>query len=195
MNTFIEILVYIIETLGGVFLLFVLLRLLLQLSRADFYNPFSQAVVKITNPLLIPLRKVIPSALGIDLSSIILALLVQLVVGELVCLVSIGKLYNPLDILLWSVLGTLMVVTYIAFVCIIVVVVSSFVAPYSTHPLILLCRQLLQPLLQPIQKLIPPMGGLDFSVFFVGMSIFIVQKILHGLAVGTGLIPAFVIGF
>ena len=78
MNPFIDILVYIIETLGSLFLGLVVLRFYLQLVRADFYNPFSQAIVKITNPLLIPIRRVIPGIYGIDVATIVLAILVQI---------------------------------------------------------------------------------------------------------------------
>jgi YGGT family. len=73
MNQWAEILVHIIRTLASLYMLFVVLRFLLQMARADFYNQFSQAIVKVTNPLLMPLRKIIPGLWGIDLASLVLA--------------------------------------------------------------------------------------------------------------------------
>ena len=73
-----EIVVYLIQTLLSLFLLAVLLRFLLQLVRADFYNPISQFLAKVTNPIILPLRKIIPSYASLDLSSLLVALLLQL---------------------------------------------------------------------------------------------------------------------
>ena len=195
MNTLAEILTFILESLGSVFLIFVVLRFFLQLARADFYNPFSQAVVKVTNPLLIPMRRAIPGLFGIDIAAIVLALLVQFIVAELSAVILINEFINPLMVLAWAAVGTLKLVTWMIFVCILVIVISSFVAPQSQHPAIVLCYQLVTPIMKPIQKLIPPMGGLDFSVFFIGMGVIIVQKILDAFAYSLQLSPQLIIGY
>ena len=78
MSGLIEALIYIIQTLGSLYLLIVLLRFILQLVRADFYNPLSQFIVKATQPLVKPLRRIIPGFAGLDLASLVLAILVQL---------------------------------------------------------------------------------------------------------------------
>ncbi|MDP3365837.1 MAG: YggT family protein, partial [Pseudomonas sp.] len=78
MSGLIEALIYIIQTLGSLYLLIVLLRFILQLVRADFYNPLSQFIVKATQPLVTPLRRIIPGFAGLDLASLVLAILVQL---------------------------------------------------------------------------------------------------------------------
>jgi len=182
MNLLVDILTYITQTLGSLFLGAVILRFFLQWARADFYNPFSQAIVKITNPFLIPIRRVIPGVLGIDIASIILALLVQLAIGELNFFIVFQQFFNPLSAVMFGILGVLKIATYIVWIVIIVLVISSFVAPYSSHPVILLSRQLLEPLMRPIQKLLPPMGGLDFSVLFIGMGNVILQKVLDATA-------------
>ena len=69
--------VYVLQTLGSLYLLIVLLRFVLQLVRANFYNPLCQFVVKATQPLLKPLRRIIPSMFGLDMSSLVLAMIVQ----------------------------------------------------------------------------------------------------------------------
>lgn len=195
MQTFQDILFYIVDTLGTLFLVFVLLRFFLQLARADFYNPFSQAIVKITNPVLIPLRRLIPGAFGVDIASIFLALAVQMIVGELIYFIYSGGFFNPLSLFIWAILGTLNLVTYIGFAAGIILVISSFIAPFSQHPIITLAKQLMEPLIEPVRKIIPAVGGLDFSVMFVFMGIVIAQKILSATAMNAGLLPKLVIGY
>ena len=87
MSGFAEALIYIVQTLGSLYLLIVLLRFILQLVRADFYNPLSQFTVKATQPLLKPLRRIIPGFGGLDLASLALAILVQLVLMVVVILI------------------------------------------------------------------------------------------------------------
>ncbi len=195
MNTTQNILAFVIESLGFLFLMMVILRFFLQLVRADFYNPFSQAIVKVTNPVLIPLRRVIPGIFGVDIAAIILALLVQLLIAELIYLVYAGTFYNPANVLIWGALGILKIVTYMYIVCLLALAISSFIAPYSQHPALMLVRELATPILRPIQNIIPSLGGLDFSVFFAFMGIIILQMILDATAASVQLLPALIIGF
>ena len=78
MNALSDILAYLLQTVLNLALLAMLLRFLLQLVRADYYNPVSQFLAKVTNPLVLPLRRVIPSVRGLDLSTLLLALLLQM---------------------------------------------------------------------------------------------------------------------
>lgn len=186
---------FVLETIASVFLLFVILRFMLQLARADFYNPISQTIVKITSPLLKPLRTFIPGVFGIDLASVVLALLVQVLFGEIVALIATGNIINPALLLVWGAIGLIMYIANILLIAILILVISSFVAPYSSHPALTLVRQLMQPLLTPLQKIIPPAGGLDFSVMGLGMIVYVVKILLGGLAMSAGVQPFFVIGF
>ena len=97
--------IYLVQTLVSLYLLAVLLRFFLQLVRADFYNPVSQFVVKVTDPLLRPLRRLIPGFGGVDLAALVLALLVQGVAIALILSLAGAPLPNPLLILLWSLVG------------------------------------------------------------------------------------------
>jgi YggT family protein len=194
MNTVQDILVFVTETIFSLFLVMVLLRLFLQSARADFYNPLSQSIVKITNPLLIPLRRIIPGVFGIDIASIFLAILTQFIFGELVAIILTGTFFNPVNLLIWGILALFNLTCYIGFALILVLVISSFVAPYSSHPILTLVRQLSEPVLAPVRKVIPPVGGLDFSVMFVGMMLVIFQKILAAVAYEVRLVGQLVIG-
>ncbi|MGO1268873.1 MAG: YggT family protein, partial [Pseudomonas bubulae] len=96
--------IFVIQTLGSLYLLIVLLRFILQLVRANFYNPLCQFIVKATQPLLKPLRRVIPSLFGLDMSSLVLAIIVQMVIFAVVLTLSYMS-FNVFGLLLWAIIG------------------------------------------------------------------------------------------
>jgi YggT family protein len=194
MNAINEILVYLVQTLLSLYLVTMLLRFLLQLVRADFYNPISQFIVKVTNPLVIPLRRLIPGLGGIDVSSLLLALLLQL--AAIVALLLINGLAPPgiLLLLAWSVLGVLGLLVNIYFFALLAMIILSWVAAGSRHPAIYLLYQITEPVMAPFRKVLPPMGGLDLSPILVFVLINIIQIALRHLAQGVGLHPALVLG-
>src|SRR5690606_29266381 len=108
----------IIQTFCNLFLVAVLLRFLLQVARADFYNPISQFLVRVTNPVLKPLRRVIPGVLGIDLASIVLALVVEMITIAAILLVFGVRPPGPLVLLVWSVLGCVAMVVNIYYIAV-----------------------------------------------------------------------------
>ncbi|MFV8784087.1 YggT family protein [Microbulbifer sp. SA54] len=181
-STFSNIGVFILATLGILFLFAVLLRFMLQLARADFYNPISQGIVKVTNPLLRPLRKLIPGLFGLDMASLVLALLVgwAMIMGAGM-LAGVGLL-NPLAALLWSLIGCTMTLIAILFVGMLISIVVSWVAPHSSHPALMLLRQLLEPLYAPVRKIIPPLGVIDISPIFIFILLTVADKLLLGFA-------------
>ena len=181
-NTFSNIGVFILATIGILFLFAVLLRFLMQLGRADFYNPISQGIVKVTNPFLRPLRKIVPGLFGIDMASLVLALLVGwlMIIGA--GFLAGAGLLNPLSALLWSLLGVLMTLIAILFVGMLISIVVSWVAPQSTHPALMLLRQVLEPVYAPVRKIIPPLGVIDISPIFVFILLTVADKLLVGFA-------------
>lgn len=166
MNTLQQMLIYLIQTLGSLYMLIVLLRFLLQLVRADFYNPISQGISKATNPLLLPLRRIIPGFYGIDLASLVLALLLQWVAGQLIYLVAGQGLLNPLIIIPMGLIGILKMLVQIYFVGMIIYIIASWIAPFSHNPALVLVRQVVEPAMAPLRKLIPPLGPIDISPIF-----------------------------
>lgn len=196
---FTNILHLIAYSLLSLFLLIVVLRFLLQLVRADFYNPISQALVKITMPLLRPLRKVIPSILGIDTASVVLILLVQFIASAILCLIVglTGLIALPHILLAWGFVGALTIVANVFFWCMIISIIGSFIAPMSHHPLLALANQIIDPLCAPIRKVLPPLGGvIDISPIIVLLGLQIVEKILiRELAIWLQLNPQVVLGY
>jgi YggT family protein len=189
-----EILGYLIQTLLTVYLVAMLLRFLLQVVRADFYNPISQFLVKITNPLVLPLRRVVPGFAGIDMASLLLALLLQL--GAIVALLLINGLGMPniLLLLVWSALGVIGLLVNIYFFALLGMIILSWVAPGSNQPAIYLLHQITEPVMAPFRKALPAMGGMDFSPILLFILINIIQIALRHMAAGVGLHPALVIG-
>ncbi len=189
MSGLVEALIYIIQTLGSLYLLIVLLRFILQLVRADFYNPLSQFTVKATQPMLKPLRRFIPSIAGLDTASLVLAVLVQLLL-MVVTLSLMG--FNPVSVipqlLVWSLIGVTSLFFKVFFFALIVSVILSWVAPGSHNPGAQLVNQLCEPLLAPFRKLLPNLGGLDLSPIFAFIALNLVDRFVIGnLAAMTGM--------
>ena len=180
--------VYILQTIGSLYLLIVLLRFILQLVRADFYNPLSQFIVRATHPLLKPLRKVIPSVAGLDLASLVLAILVQLVLMALTLMLLGYGLENPLQLLVWSIIGVTALFLKVFFFALIISVILSWVAPGSYNPGAQLVNQICEPLLAPFRKLLPNLGGLDISPIFAFLAIQVIQSfVMPPLAAYAGM--------
>ena len=176
-------------------MLLVLLRFLLQLVRADFYNPISQAIAKMTNPVLLPLRKIIPGVGGFDVASLVLLLLAEMLATAILGLVHGYGLVSPLYIILWAPLGVVSLFLSFYFFAILVSIILSWVAPGSPSPVVYLLHQLTQPVMAPFRKLLPPLGGLDLSPILVFVAIQIAQIFVNYAARGVNLQPALVVGF
>ncbi|WP_019528411.1 YggT family protein [Dasania marina] len=183
-----------IHTVFNLFIIAVLLRLLLQFSRADFYNPVSQFLVKVTKPFLQPLRRIIPGFLGIDMSAIVLAIAAQMLAITLLLFMHGHGFANPLYLVMWSILGCLGVVINIYFFAILAVIILSWVSPGSYNPFVLLLNQITEPVMTPFRKMLPNMGGLDLSPILVFLSINVLQIVLKHLAAATMMPVGLVIG-
>ncbi len=154
--------VFLIQTLFGLYILAIMLRFLLQWVRADFYNPVSQFLVKVTNPPLKPLRRLIPGFWGIDLAAVVLMLLLQMLELFLVGVV-VGQSFRPLGVLVMSAGELLSLAIYVFMVAIIIQIILSWIQPGAYNPVIGLINRLSEPLLAPARRLIPPISGLDLS--------------------------------
>ncbi|UCJ17971.1 YggT family protein [Pseudomonas sp. MM211] len=180
--------VYILQTIGSFYLLIVLLRFVLQLVRADFYNPLSQFIVRATHPLLKPLRRIIPSLGGLDLASLVLALIVQFVLMALTLMLMGVGVGDPLLILVWSIIGVTALLLKVFFFALIISVILSWVAQGSHNPAALLVNQICEPLLTPIRRILPNLGGLDLSPIVAFLLLNLIDMlVIRNLAVSTGM--------
>ncbi len=150
---------FLLHTIFSLFTLIALLRFLFQLMRVDFYNPISQTVSRISDPLLRPLRGFLPSSRRIDGASLTILLTLQLLSTTILY----GIETNPLGLLLIAVADILSSAAGIFTWSIIILVVLSWLQPQTSHPGISLLNQLTDPIMQPVQRLLPATGGFDFS--------------------------------
>ena len=173
----------IFNTIAGLYLLFVVARFLLQLAKADFYNPISQAVFKITDPMVKVFRSFIPGYRGIDFSSLILAFFVQFAAISLTILLYGGSLPSISFIVTWSFVGVLNFIILFYYYALIASIVMSFVMMFSgnmnPHPILSLVWQITEPIMSPVRKVIPPMGGLDFSPIFIFLVIGLIRNFIY----------------
>ncbi|MVV50270.1 YggT family protein [Pseudomonas sp. PB120] len=167
--------IFVIQTLGSLYLLIVLLRFILQLVRANFYNPLCQFAVKATQPLLKPLRRVIPSMFGLDMSSLVLALIVQMALFAVILLLS-GYKVDVLFLAPWALIGIFSLFLKVLFYAMIISVILSWVAPGSRSPAAELVTQITEPVLAPFRRIIPNLGGLDISPIFAFIALQLLQS-------------------
>jgi len=171
--------VFLVQTLLGLFTAVVLLRFLLQWVRADFYNPVSQFVIKVTTPVLRPFRRLIPGFAGLDLAALVLAWLVKgLELGIVALILRPGV--NPLGALAWALpeLVDLMIDSFI-FIIIVRVIMSWFNPdPYHSHPLTNLLDSLMEPIMRPARRLLPPIRGLDLSPVLIMIGLALLKMLL-----------------
>ena len=180
--------VYVLQTLGSLYLLIVLMRFVLQLVRANFYNPLCQFIVKATQPLLKPLRRIIPSLFGLDMSSLVLAILVQLALMALTLLLTYGTTGNFVQLLIWAIIGVTALFLKIFFFALIISVILSWVAPASHNPGAELVNQICEPALAPFRRLLPNLGGLDISPILAFMVLKLLDMlVINNLAAMTGM--------
>jgi len=172
----------IIQVAFGIYIFAVLLRFLFQLARVDFYNPISQFLVTFTNPLLKPLRRVIPGLFGIDLASMVLLLILQSIETYLIFWLT---QYTPeiLAVVIAAVVELIRLTINVYFYAVLLRVILSWFMPYGMrhNPAGNLLVGLTDPLMRPVQRLIPPLGGLDLSPIVILVSLQLLQLALTHL--------------
>ena len=169
-------LVFLIQTLFGLYIALVVIRFLLQWARADFYNPLSQFVVKATSPALRPLRQLIPSLGGMDTASIVLAWLLKTV--ELAVLAAVlGFSAVPLGALFWSIPALVELIIDIFLFAVLIRVVLSWVNSDPYNPAVGLITRITDPIMGPAQRALPPISGIDLSPMVVMIGLVLLQML------------------
>ncbi|MDA3934708.1 MAG: YggT family protein [Gammaproteobacteria bacterium] len=157
---------HLLETLFSLFAALVVMRGLLQWSRGDYFNPVSKIIVKLTDPVLAPMRKLLPAIGRIDTASVIMVLLLQWMAVNIL-LWPVQHNVSWLTGLHWALLKSLHLLLMTWLILIFANVVISWLGQQTRHPIIPLIYQLSEPLLRPIRRILPTLGGLDFSPLVV----------------------------
>jgi YggT family protein len=184
---------FLLTTLFQLYIAVVLMRFLLQWARADFYNPLSQFVVKVTSPLVRPLRRLVPGFGGWDIATLLVAYLLTVLqvvlVGTQISHYQIpgmldGHTLQPLGVALVSLLDMFALTIGIFLVAIIIQAVSSWFNPGSYNPVTSVLYSLTEPLLRPARRLLPPISGIDLSPLLVLLALQVLKMVVVGLVLG-----------
>lgn len=188
-NYFISPLVFIINTVFDLYVFLVLLRFMLQMLRADFYNPVSQFIVQVTSRPLGVLRRVIPSVAGQDSAAMVLCLVVIYAKFMLLRLldtaaIPVGSTLAPigsvgyLGLMVFAIADLVALFLTVFLIAIIIQVVLSWISPGRYNPVIGLVNSLAAPILRPVKKIMPPIGGLDLSPLVASLGIIVAKMLI-----------------
>lgn len=176
----------ILQTAFGIVLIALVARFLAQMARADFYNPMAQTVIKITDPFLKPLRRIIPSIAGLDVASLIAIMLGQLLLASIIFLLS-G--HNPIasiaQLSVWSLLSVFELLLTVIQWSMIIVGVSSFILMGQYNPFVAFIAQMIEPFVGPFRKLNLQIGMLDLSFMLAFFVIIILKEFILVQTVGS----------
>jgi YggT family protein len=161
---------YIVDTLLWLLMLAFVLRLLFQLVRADFRDPFADAVVRVTNWLILPLRRVLPPMRRIDTATVVAVLLAAALHAAAMLLLGAG-IIDPTLLVRLTLESLLDLVLRIYLFALLLYWLLSYLAPGGYGPGTRLLAQLCEPVLRPVRRLIPPIGQIDFSILWVSIAI------------------------
>ena len=153
---------FLIETLFSLYLAALMLRVLLEAVGADYYNPICQVLLKITEPLVAPLSRLVPRIGRFNSAAVVWLIVLQLI--ALVAVLAInGYTLSPSALAMATVLRLVRMLLMMYLVLIIAEVILSWVGGGMRHPIIPLIYQLTQPVLEPIRRVLPSLGGIDLS--------------------------------
>jgi len=156
---------FIVKTITQLYLLVLLLRFWLPLLRADFRNPLAQGILRITSPLVVPLRRLLPSIGRIDTATILVAYVIQYLTILLLLTIS-GRMVATVPVLVTTVIELAILSLNLFFFVILIKIILSWVAPNTYNYATAILNALAEPILRPFRSIIPPMGGLDISPIF-----------------------------
>ena len=182
-----DIAIYLLQTGLGFYLIIVMLRFIMQLVRADFYNPISQFVFKATQPIVGPLQTILKPIDRFDPASLTLAIALQIAGIVLLLMLNNVATPNPVTLFLWGFVGALGLLIKIYFYALLATIILSWISPGGSNPAAYLLHQITEPVMAPVRSLLPPMGGLDFSPIVVFILINIVENTLQNIAQSIGL--------
>jgi YggT family protein len=178
-----QILDFLISTLFGIYITLLLLRLIFGLVRADFFNPISQAVVQLTNPPLLLMRRVIPPVGRLDLAAVVLIVLLKFIEFWL-RLILMGVDIAPGAVLIASVREVLVTTIWIFIISLVIEVVMSWLqagGARTGNPIARLVADVNRPVLGPLRRVMPNTGGLDFSPMLALIGLYVLLILVRSI--------------
>jgi YggT family protein len=170
---------FLVDTLLTLYLYVLILRFIMQLTRADFRNQVAHAVLIATNPIVMPLRKIFPPVGKVDSASVLAIILMAAITVGVLTLISAGAVLDPIS---WLVATALLLVrSFIMFFmgAIFIYALLSWVVPAGYNPVMALLGTIVEPVLRPFRRLIPPIGALDLSALWALLALGVLLRLLH----------------
>lgn len=165
-----------LSAIAGILVFFLVIRLVLQLVQANYYNPICQGVNRFSAPLLAPTSRLIPDLGPLSLNTLFIAVLVQSVAAYALALSFYSAALSPLMVLVWSLLSITGMVLKVFFFALIIMIILSWVAPQANHPGAELVYQITEPVMAPVRRVMPELGGLDLSPIAVFLLIQFIEN-------------------
>ena len=171
--------IYVVDTLLSLALFVVLARLLLQWTRADFRNPLCQAIVRLTNPLILPLRRILPPIGKVDTASVVAVLIVATVDVAIISALRGGNFPTTFFWVQLVALEIARTLLWTYFYAIVLYALLSLIAPGGYSPMQSVLATVCEPVLRPFRRLIPSVAGLDLSPLWACIAIQAILILLH----------------
>ena len=179
----------IVQPLFSLAMLLIAVRFLAQLCGVSGYNPVSMTLRRVTNVIVLPLSRLLPSGNRFSPGALVALILTQVVFIALMFTLE-GRLdaFNVLQALIWAAIGCASLLVNIIFYSVIAMIVVSFLAPQSSNPAIEFIWELTEPVMAPLRRIVPPMGGLDFSPIILFIALNVIRVSLGHMAAAVGLV-------
>jgi YggT family protein len=172
--------VFIVNAVTSLYLLVLLLRFWMPLLGADFRNPLAQGILKLTSPVVIPLRRILPAVGRIDTATVLVAFIIQYVT-ILILLLIIGERAGFVPIAVTAVVKLLVLSINLFVYAIFIRIILSWLSQGAYNPATAIIATLTEPVLRPFRRLIPPIGGFDISPVFAIILLFALTIVVNGL--------------
>jgi len=186
---------FLITIIFDLYIMVVAVRFLMQATRANYYNPLAQTVVKLTNPILIPLRRIVPGFMGQDIAALVLCLLLiiaKMMVFKMLMLGQVNVAGYPVSSSALSLLGMvtlapidLLHLFFNVFIySLVILAIMSWISPMGQNPAAEVLSDITRPVIEPVRRWIKPIGGMDFSLLVALVLLQMLKIILIGNLIG-----------
>lgn len=177
---------FIIQAVFNIYMIALLVRILLEATGANYYNPLVQFLVRITNPLIKPVAKWVKSYQGVNLAGVIVLLVIGMIKLFLLVLLRLNVLANPLGLVIWAMGEVINLLLDVYFYAILIQAILSWVAPQTYNPASEVFSRITSPILRPFQKIIPLIAGVDISPWIAMICLKIVSILFVQFIISYG---------
>lgn len=172
---------FLLKSLGTLYVGALVVRFLLQLTRGNFRNPAAQFLLRVTHPVVAPVRRVVPPLGTVDLAMVVVIVVLWALMIWLLGLLQGVMIVSPLEMARITFSSLLHLVLNIYIGAVIIMVILSWIRPSGYHPIADLIEDLVEPVLRPFRRMLPTAGGIDFSPMLATIILFFLKRLLYGL--------------